>query len=387
MSNNKLLKSAVLTFLVVTLSFAKLFASTVIINGNITTNTTWVNTNKYIITGFVYVTNGATLTINAGTWIQGDSATLGSLIITRGSKIQAIGTPCSPILFTSEKPAGHRNRGDWGGVILLGYANVNWPGDTGHIEGITPNPNTLYGGGTTPNDGDNSGTMQNCRIEFAGVALAPNNEINGLTFGGVGNGTTIDHIQVSYSNDDSYEWFGGHVDCKYMVAYDGIDDDFDTDNGFSGRVQFGLSFRYPIVAGVSGSKSCESDNDPTGTTNTPQTSCIFQNMTCLGGSSGNSAQPLFKQSAHIRRNSACKVYNSIMMGFPQGILVDGSLTIANCAAASFFDHDYVQQASGNYRGYTPSGDPNQAAADANLSGNGNIYSTQYTGVIAEHNRD
>lgn len=389
MSTKKLLRIAALMLLVF-ISSARLFAGTVVVNSNITTNTTWTNNNTYIITGYIYVTNGATLTINAGTWIQGDSITKGSLIVTRGSKLHAVGSACQPIVFTSEKPAGLRKRGDWGGIILLGYAQVNWAGDTGHVEGITPIAETLYGGGKNPNCGggdcpnnaDNSGDIEYVRIEFAGVALAPNNEINGLTMGGVGNGTTIDHVMVSYSNDDSYEWFGGSVNCSHLVAYDGIDDDFDTDNGFSGKIQFGVSMRDPAVADVSGSKNYESDNDPTGSANTPQTSCIFQNMTTLGGAT-NTTDPNFKQNGHIRRNSACKIYNSIMMGMPQGILVDGASTIANCATSSFLKSDYVEQATANYRGYTPAGDPNQPAAEANLAGNNNVYSTQYSGVLTD----
>ncbi|MEO5673150.1 MAG: T9SS type A sorting domain-containing protein [Chitinophagales bacterium] len=282
--------------------------------------------------------------------------------------------------FTSVKPAGQRKRGDWGGLVLLGYATVNWPGDTGHIEGIVPNPNTLYGGGNNPNDLDNSGTLQFVRIEFAGIALSPNNEINGLTFGGVGSGTTIDHIQVSYSNDDSYEFFGGTVNCKYLIAYDGIDDDFDTDNGYVGKVQFAVGMRDPNVADVSGSKTFESDNDPTGSANTPITAPTFQNVTGLGGASVTT-NSLFKESLHHRRNTKAKVYNSIMMGFPLGILIDGSSTIANCANNSEVKNSYVQQSSGNYISFTPASDPNEAAANANLTSNGNVYSTQYSGVL------
>jgi len=393
MLHKKLLRTTALMALVVTLGLMNAFAGTVIVNSNITTNTTWTNSNVYILVGYIYVTNGAQLTINPGTIIQGDSATLGSLIITRGSKIHAVGTACQPIVFTSEKPAGARKRGDWGGVILLGYAAVNWPGDTGHIEGIVPNPNTLYGGGKNPNFGntdhpvntDNSGIMEYVRIEFAGVALSPNNEINGLTFGGVGNGTTIDHIQVSYSNDDSYEWFGGHVDCKYIIAYDGIDDDFDTDNGYSGRVQFALGMRDPNVADVSGSKSFESDNDPTGDASLPVTHGIFANVTALGGSSNNSGNPLFIASAHTRRNSFLKIYNTIMMGFPLGILIDGdnpgASTICNYADTSEVQNCYVQQALGNYYSFTPTTSSCQAQATTNLTSSGNVFSTQYSGVL------
>jgi len=282
------------TFILMLLVFGwRISQAQQILTGSISSDMTLTSDKIWLLQGYVYVTNGATLTIQPGTIIKGDSITLGSLIITRGSKINALGTVTSPIVFTSANLIGERRRGDWGGLILLGNATVNWPGDTGHVEGITPNPNTLYGGGATPNDGDNSGTLQYVRIEFAGIALSPNNEINGLTMGGVGSGTTIDHVQVSYSNDDSYEWFGGTVHCKYIVAYDGIDDDFDTDNGFSGRVQFALGMRDPNVADVSGSKTFESDfgwNNRLGANITPRSSSPFatpQTMTAGFSLPGN----------------------------------------------------------------------------------------------------
>jgi hypothetical protein len=139
---------------------------------NITSNTTWTNDHIYVLTGYIYVTNNATLTVQAGTVVYGNDPTLfskGALIITRGAKIQAVGTPCRPIVFTSGSPVSgptKRKRGDWGGLIILGYAQINAAGDTAHIEGIPPVPQTLFGGGLNPgcgggncpNDADNSGT-------------------------------------------------------------------------------------------------------------------------------------------------------------------------------------------------------------------------------------
>lgn len=385
MKTNRLLKQFALMVLLVTIGVFKSLAATIFVNAPITSNTTWTNTNTYVLVGYIYVKNNSTLTIQPGTIIKGDLATLGSLIITTGSKIIAQGTACQPIIFTSGQPVGQRARGDWGGLILLGKAALNTATGTANIEGITPIPDTQYGGGANPDNNDNSGILQYVRIEFAGIALSPNNEINGLTFGAVGAGTTVDHIQVSYSNDDSYEWFGGTVNCKYLIAYDGIDDDFDSDNGFSGYVQFGLGMRDPNVADVSGSKSFESDNDVNGDANLPQTSAYFANFTALGGSVNNVANPLFKQSIHTRRNSNIRILNSIMMGFPQGILVDattGVSTICNYATASEVQNCYVQQQTGNYFGFSPAGtDPCEPAATANLNSAGNVYATQYTGVL------
>jgi hypothetical protein len=306
---------------------------------NITTNTTWTSDKIWSLRTKIYVTNGATLTIQPGTVIIGDTIKKGTLIITRGSKIQAVGTPCQPIVFTSSKRPGRRARGDWGGVILLGYAHTNSPGDTNHIEGIDPIPGTLYGGGKNPNcgggdcpnDADNSGTLQYVRIEFAGVALAPNNEINGLTFGSVGSGTTIDHIQVSFSNDDSYEWFGGTVNSKYLIAFRGIDDDFDTDQGYSGKNQFLFGLRDPKIADISGSKGFESDNDANSSTNLPQTRAVFCNVTVSAGADTTN-NIYFVAGAHIRRNSHEYIINSILEGYPEGALIDGTTTATNVLA-------------------------------------------------------
>jgi PKD repeat protein len=324
-------------------------ATTVDVTADITTNTTWTSGNVYHLKGVIYVKNNATLTIQPGTVIRGDKGTPNSsLVITRGAKINAAGTASAPIVFTSDQAAGQRNIGDWGGVILLGKASNNNPGDTAFIEGLAPTPDTEFGGGLNPDDNDNSGVMQYVRIEWAGYVFQPNKEINGLTFGAVGRGTTIDHIQVSFSNDDSYEWFGGTVTCKYLVAYRGLDDDFDTDNGFSGLVQFGLGVRDPQIAdnpSVSTSEGFESDNDPTGSTATPQTKAIFSNMTIIGPFRGNPASTIasgYRRGARIRRNSALRILNSILMDHPRGVHIDGTASEANATSGLLkFAHNIV----------------------------------------------
>ena len=304
----------------------------VTLTGDISTNTTLYANKKYTLKGFVYVTNQATLTIEPGTVIMGDKATKGTLIITRGAKIMAEGTAAKPIVFTSSLAKGARNQGDWGGVILLGKAPINPTGGTAKIEGgLTPTgtgaeADYIYYGGTDAND--NSGTMKYCRIEFAGIAFSPDNEINGLTFGGVGAGTTISYIQVYRSGDDAFEWFGGTVNCDHLMATYSWDDDFDTDFGFSGKVQFGVAQRAVAVADVSGSNGFESDNDGNGTTNSPQTKAVFSNMTIVGpmqtaSSSGYNAN--FQHAAQIRRTSSESIVNSILMGFPlAGVYIDDS---------------------------------------------------------------
>lgn len=291
------------------------------ITSDITTNTSWTKDKKYLLKGNIFVNNGATLTIEAGTVVYGDKVSKGALIIERGSKIIANGTATAPIVFTSNAPAGFRNYGDWGGVVLLGKAQNNQNANQ-NIEGITASSKGQYGGTT---DDDNSGSMKYVRIEFAGIALSTDNELNGLTFGSVGSGTTIEHIQVSYSGDDSYEWFGGTVSPKYLIAYRGWDDDLDTDFGFTGKVQYAFVARDPNIADKSGSNGFESDNDGNGSTNTPQTQAVFANITVLGpftfanlsgGNLSNSAVSAnFQNGAHIRRNSGLKIYNSVIVGY------------------------------------------------------------------------
>ena len=324
-------------------------APTQTITGNITSNTTW--SGSILLSAQVYVTGNTVLTILPGTVIMGDKAVTGAgLFITTGSQLIANGTVSSPIVFTSNQAAGGgangRAKGDWGGVILMGLATNNNSGGINNIEGLPISALTQYGG---TNDNDGSGSLKYVRIEFAGYAYQPNKEINGLTFGAVGRGTTIDFIQVSYSNDDSYEWFGGSVNCKHIIAYRGLDDDFDTDNGFHGNVQFGLGVRDPQISddpAVSTSEGFESDNDPNGTTATPLTSAIFCNMTNIGPLRGNLATVFppntgHRRGARIRRNSNLKIYNSILTDFrTRGVYIDGALCEgnANSGALKFMNN-------------------------------------------------
>ena len=287
----------------------------------------------YYLKGWVYITDGAELTIEPGTIIKCDKTTKAALIVERGGKLFAQGTPSAPIVFTSAQEKGKRKPGDWGGIILCGNAQNNQK--EMQIEG---GPRTKHGGN---NDSDNSGVLSYVRIEFAGYPFQKDKEINGLTLGSVGSGTKLDHIQVSYTNDDSYEWFGGTVNAKYLIAYKGWDDDFDTDNGFSGNVQFGLVIRDPRTADTSQSNGFESDNSAAGATVTPYTSATFSNITFVGpkldasfvntteyingGSlypNNGSALGSFQAAMHIRRNSRLNCYNSIAVGYPVGLILD-----------------------------------------------------------------
>lgn len=309
------------------------------VSGDIKTSTTWTADKIYLLKGFVYVTDAATLTIEPGTIIKGDKATKGTLVITRGARIEAVGTVDKPIVFTSNLAAGGRSSGDWGGVILLGKAPVN-PTATPNIEGgLDPKGDPakyIQYGGTDAND--NSGTLKYVRIEYAGIPFSPDNEINGLTMGGVGAGTTLDYIEVYRSGDDSYEWFGGTVTAKHLLSIGAQDDDFDTDFGFSGKVQFGLAQRAQVIADFSGSNGFESDNDAVGSNNTPQTSVIFSNMTIVGPllspttTSGINAN--FQHAAQIRRNSALSLFNSVLVNYTEGVYIDDGLPAGPLNASS-----------------------------------------------------
>jgi len=289
--------------------------------------------------GFNYVQSGATITIEAGTKIFGDFNTTGTLIIQRGGKIYANGQVNDPILFTSNKPAGQRKAGDWGGIILLGRSGINTSTgvDSAEIEGFGAGLGPIYGGQPRI-DNDSSGLLRYVRIEFPGVNLTgvSGNEINGLTMGGVGSKTVIDYVQVSYSGDDSFEWFGGTVNCKHLISYKALDDDWDCDNGFRGKVQFGLSVRDSSYADVSSSNGFEIDNNNNSPSNfnSPRTQPIFSNMTVIGPYVTTSAvvNPLFQRGGHLRRNNLASIYNSIIMSWRVGLRFDGS-GVGNAAQA------------------------------------------------------
>ncbi|MCY7361597.1 MAG: T9SS C-terminal target domain-containing protein, partial [Ignavibacteria bacterium] len=305
--------------------------STTLNTSSITGNVTLNRNTTYILKGNNNVLNGAVLTIESGTKIFGDFNTKGTMIINRGGKIIADANANDPIVFTSRQPIGQRRAGDWGGIIILGRAAINTSTglDSAEIEGFGPGVGPIYGGQPVVNN-DSSGVLRYVRIEFPGVNLTgiSGNEINGLTMGGVGSRTVIENLQVSYSGDDSFEWFGGNVNCKNLVSYKALDDDWDCDNGFRGRIQFGLSIRDSAIADISSSNGFEIDNNNNTPSNfnSPRTKPLFSNMTVVGPyiTTTSNVNPLFQRGSHLRRNMLASIYNSIIMAWKVGVRFDGS---------------------------------------------------------------
>jgi len=230
------------------------------INSNITANRTLYSDTVYTISGFIRVANGVTLTIQPGTRIEGDYNVLGSsLFILRGATIDAQGTAANPIVFTSSRPVGQRQPGDWGGLVIVGNGIIN-RADPIILEGTNTgasNPSVIYSAGN--NNADNSGTLRYVRVEFAGYAPATDAELNSFTLAAVGSGTTLEYLQAMSGLDDSFEFFGGAVDGKYLVSYESGDDHFDMSEGYVGRLQYVIAFQSRQLVPRTGAGSLASD--------------------------------------------------------------------------------------------------------------------------------
>lgn len=293
----------------------------IILSGDLATQTLKKG-NRYLIRGQVFVKAGRILTLEPGTVLFGEKSTKGTLIIDKGGKIIAEGTVNEPIVMTSNQRAESRDRGDWGGLVILGNAPVNQTNPV--IEGI--NPPIIYGGNDS---NDNSGILKYLRVEYAGIELTPNNETNSITMGGVGRGTIMEYCQVSYGGDDGFEWFGGNVDGKYFIALGMWDDCFDVDYGWSGHLQFAVSVRYPSYADQSGSNIIEADSGPTDNPVPFLTNGTFSNITGIGPVHTNTfdlpnvtwtpTNGNYQHALDLRRRVALTIANSVFVGMPRGI--------------------------------------------------------------------
>ncbi|ARK09131.1 IPT/TIG domain-containing protein [Fibrivirga algicola] len=317
------------------------------LQGTLFRNRTLSKDTVYLLRGFVYVAADYTMTIQAGTVIKGAGAdadplnqgNAGTLVVERRGKLIANGTASEPIVFTSNKPAGQRFPGDWGGVVLVGKSPTNRPGTTTYAGGIRGTAETY----SEPED--NSGSLQYVRIEYAGTGQrgTPTGKLAGLTLIGVGTGTVLNHIQVTQSSGDSFGWFGGGVQAKYLVSNRATDDDWSTDWGYTGQVQFGVALRDANVADPSGSNAFESQNyDPgenadgtplTRLNGLPQTAPVFANMSNFAAATTptaiTAASPVlgyYQSGIYLRRNTAISIYNSLIYGYPEGVRLEGTLT-------------------------------------------------------------
>ena len=323
----------------------ELVTPTLSITQDITTDRTFHADTIYQLSGFIKVTNGATLTIEPGTTIVGDYDIPGSsLFVLRGARIIADGTPDAPIVFTSERPLGQRQPGDWGGLIIVGNGITN-RGSPTYIEGTgtgSANPLVDYSQGTDNND--DSGILRYVRIEFAGFPTAPNEELNSLTMAAVGRGTTIEYVQILLGLDDSFEWFGGAVDGRYLISYESADDHFDMSEGYVGRVQHAIAFQSirpeprPNLAGGAASDpqglendGCWAENCLAGDSNRsasePYTVPVFANFTLIGPPQGAWETPSGNIGMMLRRGTGGLYVNGVVARYSRaGISFRGEQT-------------------------------------------------------------
>ena len=298
------------------------------LTGNVTTSRTLYADTVYVLSGYVKVQSGAVLTVQAGTKVVGDTTIAGSsLWILRGARIEANGTAVAPIVFTSQRSAGTRKPGDWGGIVIVGNGIINRTGTPILTEGGAAGIAENYSGGS--NNADNSGTLRYVRIEFAGYDISggAGQELNSLSMYAVGRGTTLEYVQTMAGLDDSFEWWGGAVDGRYLISYESGDDHFDATEGYQGRNQFLIALQTQRLTPAPGSGTFSSDPrgfeidgcDPavSGCTVTatgasaPYTNPTFANFTFIGP--GNLAGfPNDGNGAVLRRGTAGLWLNGVM---------------------------------------------------------------------------
>jgi hypothetical protein len=298
------------------------------VTGTLTTNTTWTANRRYVLNQFVGVAEPAVLTIEPGTVIYGGDGQA-TLFIQRGAKIIANGTERRPIIFTSPQRTGSRSQRDWGSLVLLGRAPINEPGGQGFLEGLPNQPAYAFGG---TNAADDSGVLRYVRLEFGGFPIADNQEINGLTMAGVGNGTTIEYIQVLHNKDDAFEWFGGTVSGRYLLAVGHADDGLDWDLGWQGDVQFAAMIKRGVNDENDGNILIEADGHPQTFSLTPLSNPRVYNITGCG----TGRTDLGHHGAVMRRGTAGKVYNAIIAGSRRAaVTIRDDATFGHAASGEF----------------------------------------------------
>jgi hypothetical protein len=287
-----------------------------VIEGQITEDTTLVasSTNKpvfYAISGALEVMAGATLTVEPGVILFGQSGN-DYVVVHRDAKIMAEGTKQSPIIFTSlaDIKGDETTAGQWGGLVLLGNAPTNkCPTDGSdcalQVEGVEEG--AVFGGTDWE---DNSGSLKYVVVKYAGYEISTDNELNGVTFGGVGSGTTVDYLQVHANADDGVEFFGGAVDVKHLVLTGNQDDSVDWDNGFRGRLQH-VFIQHDVNSGQ-GNRAIEADNDGSTPDKEPQSNPTIANMTIIGNNFDTDSSD--SEGIYLREGTAAKIYNTVVTG-------------------------------------------------------------------------
>jgi hypothetical protein len=265
-------------------------------------------------------------------------ATLGTIVAERGGQIFAVGTAAAPIIITSDDPPGSFTRGHCGGIVINGRAKINvansCAGDSAASEGGSIG---YYGGN---DDNDNSGTLRYVRVEFSGKEITPNNELNSFTFNGCGRGTTADHLEAFQGADDSFEWFGGQMDSRYLIGIDGTDDGYDWQLGTRNRSQFVIvrqSPRFAPSGTQSGDKGIEADDnefDFNATVCSGRSNTTICNMTMIGDKRAGAAFPGPTAGVNFRRGTEGTILNTIIYDFKTGALkIDDDATFqAHCAS-------------------------------------------------------
>lgn len=310
-----------------------------VLTGNITSDRLLTSDKYYLLSGAVFIQDGATLTIEPGTQIFGEGATNGTLIVAQGGKVIANGRADGPIVFTSDALEGQRDRGQWGGLIINGRAPVNTgaiaqgEGDTGSYGGSDP--------------ADNSGILRYVRVEFAGIEFSPDNELNGIAFQGVGSGTVVDYVQVHFNQDDGIEFFGGTVNAKHLYCTGIRDDSFDWTDGWTGKGQFWVAQQR----GDDADNGFESDNEGDNNEAMPRSNPTIYNVTLVGDPNG----PESDTGLLLREGTAATLRNFIVIGFNKGGLdidTGSSIQLANSGELSvqntIFYNNKVDGTPGNF---------------------------------------
>lgn len=281
---------------------------TYVLDSDITENVTLETGKTYTLNGGVHVKSGATLTIQPGvTIVAQHDETVDYILIEQGAKIDAQGTAAQPIVMTSEK----KEAGAWGGLHICGYAHTN------NGSGKSEIGNAPYGGN---NDADNSGTLKYIRLEYTGYAFDEEHEANGVSFYGVGNGTTVEHLQAYQGSDDGFEFFGGSVNVKYMVVTSCSDDSFDWTEGWSGKAQFLVAYQEGESSlGYACDCLMECDNNGTNNAATPVAHPTIANATLIGN--GGDAQ-----GVRLRAGTQVELYNTIITGKGKPLTVETNET-------------------------------------------------------------